>query len=76
MHTLMNVQLHSDQVFFLSNDSSKYKGLFKILEKPFFSAMSVFVLNRGVGSSWLLQVTEVEEASWELTLSSSSLTSA
>ena len=38
--------------------------------------MSVFMLNKGVRRSWLLQVTEVEEASMELTLSSSSLTSA
>ena len=63
-------------MFFLSNDSSKYKGLFKTLEKSFVIVMSVFVLNKGVRSSWLLQVTEAEEASKELTLSSSSLTSA
>ena len=38
--------------------------------------MSVFVLNKGVRSSCLLQVIEVEKASSELTLSSSLLTSA
>ena len=72
----MYVQLHSKQIFFLSNDSSKYEGLFKILEKSFAIVMSVFVLNKGVRSSWLLQVIEVQETSTELTLSSSSLTSA